>query len=336
MPFSESVKVMLYASSGNRCAFPGCATKLVFTEEKSKALVNHGKAAHIVAESRKGPRGRSPLSIARRNSFENGLILCTNHHTDVVDKYPSKFSVSQLRQWKKAHERKYARSSDSRQRHLDVIRIYAEFIDQWSELAYLNAWYNWTAPLLRAGSSCLSSTVYQSYIELCSWIAARVWPGKIQPLEDAIQNFGRVAVDFIFTFDRHSEAHGEMYCTEKFYKQLPARQWDERQKAIARFQFHVGLVEDLTVELTRAANLVCQRVRETIDADFRRDEGHLMIETGMYEDMSYRRHVVRYRKSELKRSPYPGIARFMKARNKRDFHLGSGADPEYLKPDSNS
>jgi len=85
---------MLYASSGNRCAFPGCRTPLVFSLTKSKATINHGKAAHIVAESHKGPRGRNSMSLVRRNSYENGIVLCTNHHTDVVDKYPEKFTVT--------------------------------------------------------------------------------------------------------------------------------------------------------------------------------------------------------------------------------------------------
>jgi hypothetical protein len=151
-----------------------------------------------------------------------------------------------------------------------------------------------------------------------------------------MHNFGQVASDFLFIFDRHSEAHGNMLCTEKFYKQVPHRRWAEQQNAISEFQFHVRLVEDLTLELTRAANLVCQRVRETIDADFRREEGRLMVETGMYDDMSYRRHVVGYKRNEQVRRPYPGVAKFMKIRSKRDLHLGVGSNPKYLKPASES
>ena len=216
MPFSESVKIMLYAGSGNRCAFPGCQTPLVFTLKQSKAVVNHGKAAHIVAESRKGPRGRNSMSVAMRNSYENGIVLCTNHHTDVVDKYPTKFTVTQLRQWKSAHEKKYATLTKSRQKNIQVLSIYAEYVDKWSELAFLNNWQSWTAPILRAGSNCLSYEVYLSYIELCSWLAARVWPDTFRSPENALLNFQRVAVDFIFTFERQAEAHGRMMCTDKF------------------------------------------------------------------------------------------------------------------------
>lgn len=337
MPFSESVKVMLYASSGNRCAFPGCPIRLVFNEKKSKELVNHGKAAHIVAESRKGPRGRQRLSSAKRNSYENGIVFCTNHHTDIVDKHPSKFSVSLLRKWKKDHDRKYGLSAKNPSKQLEVARLYAEYVDRWSELSCVDNWFHWTAPLLRAGSNCFSYAVYESYIELCSWIARRVWPGKFRLLEDAIQNFRNVASDFLFVFDKHSDAHHNMLCTDKFYRQIPGQQWAKRQAALSQFEFHVGLVEDLALELTRAANLVCQRVRETIDADFRRDEGHLMVETGMYDDMSYRRHVVLYKRSEMAmRRPYPGVAKFMKLRFKRDLHLGEGINAEYLKPPADS
>jgi hypothetical protein len=330
MPFSESVKVMLYARSGNRCAFPGCKTQLVFTLKEYRTIVNHGKAAHIVAESPNGPRGKTSMSLAKRNSYENGIVLCTNHHDDIIDKYPDKFTVNQLRKWKKRHEDTYGKVSSSSAQNIEILRRYAEYVDKWTELAAVKGWMSWTAPLLRAGSNCMSQEVYRSYLEMCSWLATRVWPGIFKSFEDALNNFGRVAADFIFTFDRHSEAHGNMLCTDKFYRQVEPRT-PQREKAVADFQFHTALVEDLVLELTRAGNLVCQRVRESIDAQFRQDEGHLMVESGMYEGMEFRRHVLQYRPAELKKYPYPGLAEFMSVRDKRDLHFGTGVRRSYVR-----
>lgn len=50
-----------------------------------------------------------------------------------------------------------------------------------------------------------------------------------------------------------------MICTEKYYGQR-----HNRSAVLADFTFHIGLVKDLVLELTKAANLVCRRVRETI------------------------------------------------------------------------
>jgi hypothetical protein len=329
MPFSEAVKMMLYARSGNRCAHPHCNIPLVFALGNKKGTVNHGKAAHIVAESKSGPRGKNTLSRVERNAVENGIILCTNHHTDVVDKFPKKFSITQLRTWKSRREAECSAFSAESSKTFQINATYAEYVDRWSELASLDWWYSWTAPLLRSGNNCFSLAVYHRYIELCSWLASRVWPGKFRKLEDSFENFRRVAVDFILVFERHSEARRNMVCTERFYRDLAPTKWKLRRRALRSYEFHTALVEDLLVELTRAANLVCQRVRETLDAQFRLDEGHLVIESGIYEDVSFRRHIVRYSKKEATRRPYPGLLEFMKMRSKRDLHFGKGVRKDY-------
>ena len=332
MPFSEAVRIMLYARCGNRCAFPGCKARLVFTLGEPKEMVNMGKAAHIVAESRKGPRGRSALPISQRNSYQNGIILCTHHHADVVDKLPSRFSISRLRSWKSAHERKYGRSSPWSQKRIQALTAYADYIDEWSARALLDGWQFWTAPLLRSGSHRISVENYHRLLELCSWLATRVWSGVMKPLEQSFLNFQLVTTDFIRTFDKHAEAHGNILMTDMFYKRYdPTR--GGRSKAQARFEFHVTLLEDLVLEMTRAANLVCQRVREMIDAQFRVDQGFLVVESGMYDD-GFHRHVVVYRPSELRvKAPYPGLERFMKIRSQRDLHFGTGIRKDYLRPE---
>ena len=53
--------------------------------------------------------------------------------------------------------------------------------------------------------------------------------------------------------------------------------WEYHSKR-TRFSEHVRLVSDLFFELTRAANLVCDRVRETIFPGYRLKEGVVLIE----------------------------------------------------------
>ena len=328
VPFSESVKVMLYARSGNRCAFPGCPIVLVFTEKQAGKVVNFGRAAHVVAEKTKGPRGRSSMSLAERNSYENGIVFCANHHDDVVDTFPEKFTVAQLRKWKRAHESKYGNLRPSVGKSSKFLPLYAEYVDTWVELSRIDSWFGWTAPLLRAGAYYLNVGIYDDYIKVCSWLANRVWPGKLRSLENAFQNFRYVASDFIFTFERHAEQKGNFLRTDKFYSRHPH---SKEAHALAQFEYHVALLEDLTLELTRAANLICDEVRASVDAQFRIEEGRLMVESGMYLDSGFRRHVPQYTARERTATPYPGLRQFMKVRERRDHHFGHGVNDAYFR-----
>jgi hypothetical protein len=62
-----------------------------------------GEICHIVADSRQGPRGRTPLLEEDRNKHTNLILFCPKHHT-VVDSRPETYSVAVLTQIKIDHE----------------------------------------------------------------------------------------------------------------------------------------------------------------------------------------------------------------------------------------
>lgn len=93
----------LYQKSGNRCAFPGCRRTLTHFEEASGYHVNLSEVAHIVAQSPGGPRGDYPLSLEKRDLYENLILLCEEHH-HVVDDQRYLYTVERLRQIKADHE----------------------------------------------------------------------------------------------------------------------------------------------------------------------------------------------------------------------------------------
>lgn len=98
---------LLYADSGNECAFPGCGAVLVKPGEGTGKAVSVGEAAHLVASSRQGPRGGGPLSDDERDTRAfNRILLCPTHHTE-VDKQPLVYTVEVLRLMKSDHERKH-------------------------------------------------------------------------------------------------------------------------------------------------------------------------------------------------------------------------------------
>lgn len=93
----------LFALSGNLCAYPGCNQRLVEPGTPNDDAVVLAKVAHIVADSRQGPRGNSSLSDEDRDKHPNLLLLCGVHH-DIIDSQPTTYSVPVLQQMKIDHE----------------------------------------------------------------------------------------------------------------------------------------------------------------------------------------------------------------------------------------
>ena len=105
---SLSEQKILFARSGNLCAFRGCIKRLVEegTAEDNAAVT--GVIAHIVGASREGPRGSEGLTAAERAEHTNLILLCPDHHA-VIDAQHRTYSVQVLRQMKADHETRVAR-----------------------------------------------------------------------------------------------------------------------------------------------------------------------------------------------------------------------------------
>ncbi len=99
---------ILFAKSGNVCAFPGCNMPIIAESgDNSKPLA---EMAHMIAYQDDGPRADPNLPILERNKASNLILLCPSHHA-IVDKFEYQFNVHVLREMKKRHEEKFAPSS---------------------------------------------------------------------------------------------------------------------------------------------------------------------------------------------------------------------------------
>jgi hypothetical protein len=109
---SAADQKILFALSGNVCAFPECNRRLVepATAHDDAAVIGH--IAHIVGASRQGPRGAEGLSDAQRAVHINLILLCRDHHA-IVDAQPRTYSVQVLRQMKRDHEARIAKLTQS-------------------------------------------------------------------------------------------------------------------------------------------------------------------------------------------------------------------------------
>ncbi len=109
MSVPQTEQKILCLNSGGICAFPDCGRRLVQSFPDGDPTIV-GQIAHIVAEERQGPRGRSDLNQEARNRAENLILLCSEHHK-IIDSKPMVFSVEVLRQMKINHEAGVARAT---------------------------------------------------------------------------------------------------------------------------------------------------------------------------------------------------------------------------------
>lgn len=96
------VKKLLFAKSGGRCAFPGCA----FPVELSGLSLGH--ICHIHAIGPGGPR-YDPEREGASWDEDNLIVLCPNHH-EMVDRDPATYTADFLRQARARHEERIARA----------------------------------------------------------------------------------------------------------------------------------------------------------------------------------------------------------------------------------
>jgi hypothetical protein len=196
------------------------------------------------------------------------------------------------------------------------------------EDADLENWSAWTSWVLGNGQPSIEVSMDENMRQLRPWLLARVWPGRYPELENAFRNFLNVANDFYNCFHEHAEKLGDDYLqTRKFYQ---IDEWNDElyAKLASRFDHHVDLVQDLMLELTRAANLVCDRVRQYVMPSFRLAQGRLAVESGPTYDLKVHRSVVQYSPEERTGpAPYPGLSKFVEVRTQRDLHFGEGPAP---------
>lgn len=106
MAISEKDIKKLWGLAAGRCSRPGCALECIrFLDSADPTVI--GEMAHIIAKKPDGPRGQLE---GGDDTYENLILLCPTHHTE-VDKAPAGvFTVELIHHWKRAHEEYVQRS----------------------------------------------------------------------------------------------------------------------------------------------------------------------------------------------------------------------------------
>lgn len=324
---TDADRKRLWVLSGNQCAFVGCRQELVETLAAVSDAVVVGEEAHIVAEADEGPRGNPSMPIGQRNSYGNIILLCPTHHTLIDKKEGRHYSVDLLKEMKRNHERmvKHGQSISVR----GVTRANMEALaNEWARKAELDEWSNWTSWLL--GVQPRMERVKRFKLQaLAEWLLARYWMDEYPGTAKAMNNFLSVLSDFNRFYFRHSFLQGDVLTIRQYQQEIVG--WDQGryEEALQRFQEETRTVAELVVELTRAANLVCDEVRAEVSDQFRVTQGKVLVQVPA--GLGFQVRVPEYSPAERELvHPYPGIREFAEARLSRDFHFPGPAKFEHI------
>lgn len=152
-----SVLRLLYAHSGNQCAFPGCEQPIF---EDNGQLT--GECCHIEAFSKNGPRYNPHLSDDKCNDYNNLVLMCSRHHK-IIDGDTITYSVEHLNEIKYNHESKYL-ASTIKLTHSMMAQLQESSRIFWSIINKIHS--EDTSELHRSIDTNLSATELMNIVEL--------------------------------------------------------------------------------------------------------------------------------------------------------------------------
>ena len=82
MALSQKTKNLIWGQFAGRCAI--CKEKVIHKNNSGDQSL-YGEVAHIIGEKNGSARFTNNLDLNYRNSEDNLLLLCANHHT-IIDK----------------------------------------------------------------------------------------------------------------------------------------------------------------------------------------------------------------------------------------------------------
>ncbi len=118
----KPLQLLLYVKAGGRCEFDGC-NKYLIEHHLTHTRGNFAQMAHVVAFSKKGPRGEVIDRPEDINSIDNLMLLCHPCHK-LIDDNPKEHGREQLEAYKKTHEERIFRlTGTSPDRQTTVVTI---------------------------------------------------------------------------------------------------------------------------------------------------------------------------------------------------------------------
>lgn len=286
-----------------------------------------GEEAHIVAEADDGPRGNDEMPKSERNSYANIILLCPTHHTFIDKEEGVHYSVEFLREMKRNHEA-LVRSGKARTDQSVTRENLLSLADEWAARAGLDEWSDWTSWLLGV-QPAIEIEQFRKLRLMGEWLLARHWPDSHSGVKKAMTNFFRVYADFNLYMSTIGHARDGRLVVRQYQQEV--EDWDppKYEAARRRFDEESRVIAELVLELSRAANYVCDVVRSELDEQFRLVQGKLLV--SVPEGLGYITRAPEYSSDQRAAvMPYPGLKQFGKDRESRDFHFPGPGRFEHL------
>jgi hypothetical protein len=276
MALSDTDSKLLWARAGGICSFPECRENLVKFSKARQNLFHIGEGAHMIARRIGGPRGESKVGRARRDSYENHILLCPKCHT-LIDKAPADYPVAVLKRLKLHHETwvgeclalRWGKLSESTKFYRLVIRRveHALWLGRWSWLID-NLWRD-----------LMPFDLQQAISEVGHLRMATLWPGTRTDLERAIRNLLEAWLAYWTNFMER----GEVTHSGKFLRGTRPR-LGAGQDAIEAENNWSNRNGRLLWNYVYRLNIFVDAVRSSVNLGYRQKAGYFLI----HDDLGYR------------------------------------------------
>lgn len=114
MAIREKAIKLLWSNAAGRCSFTDCVERLTVEQAAHSAPHTLGEMAHITGKKKGSNRYDEDQTDEQRDSYENLILLCPNHHT-LIDKPENEeiYTVDALLEMKTSHEASISKRLDS-------------------------------------------------------------------------------------------------------------------------------------------------------------------------------------------------------------------------------
>lgn len=262
MAISTTTLKQLWAKSYNRCAI--CGQQLVQNCGDSQHTI--GEVCHIVAKENGGPRANPLMSNEEKDSYDNLIILCPNHHT-LIDSDTATYTVERLKKIKFDHETLNA---------YELKPYHEQFIIEWDKLCNGREWEIFTSNFLYSTAYHISSYHYKLVNDFISFYRRRPNYFQIFSLDEAFASYTNALCDFISIFNQHYDNYGnDGFRFRKFYHDY---NYPERDEVFKRYDKMTTDLANLIVEMTRNVNLIIDRIEYNIIPKYSKTHGYVCLD----------------------------------------------------------
>jgi hypothetical protein len=158
--------------------------------------------------------------------------------------------------------------------------FYKNFVTDFCERINIRGWTTWASNLCST-DPVINYRFYDFTLkEINIDLHSKIWPDACPQVKNAFLNISRILSDFIGVYDQHASSlrnNSDVMVYERYYRNRgefnPLYHQD-----LKKYEHETCLIERLVLEMTKAANYLCDSIRKELDPSFRKYENKLTLE----------------------------------------------------------